>query len=93
MYAHGNSLNPLKSGHFFRLSGIFFYLKSNFSSQSPQIGAFLQTYFLSNKDIDENGVSIPSNRGISSDNGKRYNTETATLVSIPSNRGISSDLL
>ena len=60
------SLNPLKSGHFFRLK-LLEYEKS------------------------KQKVSIPSNRGISSDVEEATKATVEAAVSIPSNRGISSD--
>ncbi len=43
------------------------------------------------KDLKSQLVSIPSNRGISSDPREGCNVMASTDVSIPSNRGISSD--
>ena len=73
LWAHGShgckwSLNPLKSGHFFRLWFVVEGDPDNNLSQSPQIGAFLQTQRSIILLLSPCPVSIPSNRGISSDN-------------------------
>ena len=68
-------------------------MKSNWS-QSPQIGAFLQTDQIQRQQCwQRKGVSIPSNRGIPSDRSLSDALTGKGIVSIPSNRGIPSDLI
>ncbi|EPR45057.1 hypothetical protein dsmv_3699 [Desulfococcus multivorans DSM 2059] len=60
-------LNPLESGQWFRRNGYVLLVLHCLLSQSPRIGAVVQTQYVE-KHIDKNNkVSIPSNRGSGSD--------------------------
>ena len=62
------SLNPLKSGPVFRSDSEGLVVEVKYKSQSPQIGASLQIQVIRIWQQQQPCVSIPSDRGQSSDN-------------------------
>ena len=86
-----DSLNPLKSGPVFRYAKAKTLQRLYIRSQSPQIGASLQIKEQLGHDRQQLRVSIPSNRGQSSDQPENGGLLIKLSVSIPSNRGQSSD--